>query len=182
MSQQLEKVRILTDNLIELEFSKRKKSIDDKIQVALSRLSAQGAGSSSAALNAVQDLCKKELGERSDFIIDSYKQVLSNTNIKLGEEMKSKLKNDSLVKLTPSLGELNQYIDKYSKAMKAKMPNLDIHYQQEIQKMSNEFDLYFEERRKNAHESMWYRNRPIQAAIIGGLALIVTTLMIIFLG
>ena len=75
--------------------------------------------------------------------------------------METELKRDASNKLRPSLNELNKYIEKYSKAIGAKMPNLDDDYAKELKKMSNAFQLYYAERSKLIQENKWYRKSSI---------------------
>ena len=86
------KIQTLLDDIVKNEFTKRNSNLHRDIDIALSRLGAQGLASSSAAVNTITDLCNNDISERIHFIYESLKKIINAKNISYGHELHKKAK------------------------------------------------------------------------------------------
>jgi uncharacterized protein (DUF2164 family) len=166
----LTKVKRLAIEMIEYEMNERIHAAEQEIARIYGYLATEGALSSSSLINQVQDFCRSELKLRSGLIMKNVLKAIENTNIEFSKYEERELVNFATEELGPTLFELNQYLDKSRQtAREEKTRDLSSEFRDEVRRMSIQCEDFRLKRERLAQENKWYKNRTIQAAIIGGI-------------
>jgi hypothetical protein len=166
----LSNAKRLAIEMIEYEMKERKRATEKEIAGIYGYLTAEGALSSSSLINQVQDFCRSELRLRSSLIMKNIFKAIENTNIEFSKNDERELVRFATEELGPTLFELNQYLDKSRQtARDEKARDLNSEFRDEIRRMSIQCEDFRLKRERLAQENKWYKNRTIQAAIIGGI-------------
>jgi len=165
----LTKIKELANGSIEYEIHERKGTTDKEIGLIYGNLAEQNVVSSGYLITQVQDFCRKELKLRSDIVIQNIFKAIESTNIKFTKQIEKELVKFGTEKLISTLGELNEYLDKACKTARTKTIYLSDDFNNEVRRMSVEFEHFFEKRKKLVEESKWYNSNIIRAAVIGAI-------------